>query len=542
MKRRDIIKQLGIVPVAGSLFASESVFGKTIDQASLLAADSALSNIGVYDAIGVVPIINCRGTFTILGGSTERPEVLKAIESASGYFVQYDELALGIGKRLAELTKAPWGMVSAGCAAGLKHVTAACVTGGDPEKLIRIPNLTGLEKTEVISPRYSRNVYDHAIRNVGVTMITVDSAEELRAAINHKTAMIYINSDEDSATGQPMSLEVIAAIAKEKNIPVLVDAAAEDLTIPCVHLERGATVVAYSGGKAICGPQCAGLLIGDKDLLMSAWQASSPHHGPGRDNKVGKEEMLGMLAAVEAWTTRDHKAEWATWLSWLDEISKKLTTVAGVTTSVSDPTGLSNRSPRLNINWDADKLHITGEEVAEIVARNKPRIAIGARSGEGKTSINITPSQMRPGNAKIVADRLHEILSQKRKPIVDEMAAAKANITGHWEVEMEFFSSKSTHYFFLQQDGNWVSGSHQSDFSTQEIVGMIEGPDIKLRSNHRSVGDGISYWFSAKMEGEKLAGSVFLGEYLTAKFSAKRVEYKKEHKRIVVPGGPPLAT
>jgi D-glucosaminate-6-phosphate ammonia-lyase len=542
MKRRDIIKQLGIVPLAGSLFASESVLGNTFDQASPLAANSISGDIGIYDAIGVVPIINCRGTFTILGGSTERPEVLKAIESASGYFVQYDELALGIGQRLSELTKAPWGMVSAGCAAGLKHVTAACVTGGNPEKLIRIPDLTGLEKTEVISPRYSRNVYDHAIRNVGVTMITVDSAEELTAAINHKTAMIYINSDEDSATGQPMSLEVIAAIAKEKNIPVLVDAAAEDLTIPCVHLQRGATVVAYSGGKAICGPQCAGLLLGDKDLLMSAWQASSPHHGPGRDNKVGKEEMLGMLAAVEAWTTRDHKVEWATWLSWLDEISKKLTTVTGVTTDVSDPTGLSNRSPRLNITWDADKLNITGEEVAEIVARSKPRIAIGARSGEGKTSINITPSQMRPGNAKVVAGRLHEILSQKRKPISDEMVAAKANITGHWEVEMEFFTSKSTHYFFLQQDGNWVSGSHQSDFSTQEIVGMIEGAEIKLRSNHRSTGDGISYWFSAKMEGEKLAGSVFLGEYLTAKFSAKRVEYKKEHKRIVVPGGPPLAT
>lgn len=149
---------------------------------------------------------------------------------------------------------------------------------------------------------------------------------------------------------------------------------------------------------------------------------------------------------------------------------------------------------------------------------------------------------MRPGNAKVVAGRLHEILSQKRKPIMDEMATAKANITGHWEVQMEFFSSKSTHYFFLQQDGNWVSGSHQSDFSTQQIVGMIEGEDVKLRSNKRMDGDGISYWFSAKMEGEKLAGSVFLGEYLTAKFSAKRVEYSKEHKRIVVPGGPPLAT
>lgn len=543
MKRRDIIKQLGVVPIAGSLLASESIFGSTLGGVSQLSVtENMVSDVAIYESIGVVPIINCRGTFTILGGSTERPEVLKAIEASSGYFVQYDELAFGIGQRLSELTKAEWGMVSAGCAAGLKHVTAACVTGGNPEKLLRIPDLTGLEKTEVISPSYSRNVYDHAIRNVGVTMISIDSPEELRSAIGPKTAMIYVNSDNDSATGQPLSLEVIVEIAKEKNIPVLVDAAAEDLTIPCVHLERGATVVAYSGGKAICGPQCAGLLIGDKDLLMSAWQASSPHHGPGRDNKVGKEEMMGMLAAVEAWTTRDHKAEWATWLSWLDEISKKVTKVAGVTTTMSEPKGLSNRTPRLNISWDPDKLNITGEEIAEIVARNKPRIAIGAGSSEGKTSINITPSQMRPGNAKVVANRLREILSQKREPISDDMAAAKAAITGHWEVEMEFFTSKSTHYLFLEQEGNWVSGSHQSDFSTQEIVGMVEGDDIKLRSTYQIPGDSISYWFSAKQDGDTLSGSVFLGEYLTAKFTAKRSEYRKSHKRIVVPGGPPLAT
>jgi len=543
MKRRDIIKQLGIAPIAGSLLASESIFGNTFDGISPLSAiENMASDIAIYDSIGVVPIINCRGTFTILGGSTERPEVHKAMEAASGYFVQYDELADGIGQRLSEITKAEWGMVSAGCAAGLKHVTAACVTGGNPEKLIRIPNLAGMEKTEVIIPSYSRNVYDHAIRNIGVTIITIDSPEELRNAITHKTAMIYVNSDTDSEKGQPLSLEVIVEIAKEKNIPVLVDAAAENLTIPCKHLERGATVVAYSGGKAICGPQCAGVLLGDKNLLMAAWQASSPHHGPGRDNKIGKEEMLGMLAAVEAWTTRDHEAEWATWLERLDDISKKVNKIDGVTTSVSLPTGLSDRAPRLDISWDPDKLNITGEEVAEIVARNKPRIAIGAQSSDDKTSINVTPSQMRPGNAKVVANRLHEILSQKRKPISDDMAPAKADISGHWEVEMDFFKNKSTHYFFLEQDGNWISGSHQSDFSTQEIVGMVEGDEIKLRSNYRIPGDRISYWFSAKQDGDTLSGSVFLGEYLTAKFSAKRSEYSKSHSRIVVPGGPPLAT
>src|SRR5687768_17501896 len=148
----------------------------------------------IYQSIGVEPIINCRGTFTIIGGSVERPEVRAAMDAASRYYVQMDELADGVGRRLAELTGAEWGMVPAGCAAGLKHVTAACVTGGDPEKLQRIPHLTGLEKTEVIIPRNARNAYDHAIRNIGVKIITVETMEELANAINPRTAMIYLMS------------------------------------------------------------------------------------------------------------------------------------------------------------------------------------------------------------------------------------------------------------------------------------------------------------------------------------------------------------
>jgi seryl-tRNA(Sec) selenium transferase len=531
-----------MAPLAGSVLAGPMVFGNSPDPFSMSRSSSRRGGSTIYDAIGVVPIINCRGTFTILGGSTERPEVLDAIAAASGYFVQYDELAFGIGKRLSELTKAEWGMVSAGCAAGLKHVTAACVTGGNPEKLLRIPDLTGFEKTEVISPRYSRNVYDHAIRNIGVRMIDIETPEELQAAISPRTAMIYVNSDRDSATGQPLSLEVIAGIAKEHGIPVLVDAAAEDLTIPCVHLERGATVVAYSGGKAICGPQCAGLLLGDKSLLMSAWQASSPHHGPGRDNKVGKEEMLGMLAAVEAWTTRDHQAEWQQWQKWLKEISDGVTVVSGVTTRVENPIGLSNRAPRLIISWDPDELHITGEEIAEIVARNPPRIAVGAHTEGGSTSVNITPSQMRPGNATVVARRLHELLAETRTAASEEMRKPAADLTGRWEVTLSFFTSESTHTFFLEQEGNWINGTHQADFSTQEVIGMIEGNEVKLRSTHRAVGDRIGYWFSGTVEGDSMEGSVFLGEYLTAKFSARRLKYRHNHEKIEVPGGPPLAT
>src|SRR5687768_401060 len=450
----------------GNVLALPVLLGRV--RADAEAATGPLkSGPGIYQSIGVEPIINARGTFTIIGGSVERPEVRAAMDAASKYYVQMDELADAVGQRLAELTGAEWGMVSAGCAAGLKHVTAACVTGGNPEKLTRIPDLTGFDKTEVVSPRYSRNVYDAALRNIGVTMITVETPEELEKALGPRTAMIYLTSGGQASEG-PLSLENVARIARPKNIPILIDAAAEVLTIPNVHLQKGATIVAYSGGKAICGPQCAGLLLGRKDILMSAWQASAPHHGPGRDNKVGREETLGMVAAVEAWVKRDHKAEWNKWLSYLDTISKRLSRIDGVTTAVREPTGLSNRSPSLTVSWDPEKLHITGEEVAEEVARNKPRIALGAGSGGGRrgaapepsgsTSINITAWMMRPDDDKVVADRLFGVLSQKRSP-KPPMPTPSANISGRWDVNVEFFSSKSQHTLTLEQDGNRLQGS-----------------------------------------------------------------------------------
>ncbi len=541
MKRRDIIKNLSVLPFAGSFIPLTSA-ASPADENGLLPSGPLVIGPNIYESIGVDPVINCRGTFTIIGGSVERPEVIAAMKAASGYFVQYDELAYGVGRRLAAVTGAEWGMVSAGCAAGMKHVTAACVTGGNPEKLIRIPDLTGFEKTEVIIPGYSRNAYDHAVRNIGVTIITVNTAEELENAINPKTALIYIMTGNDSVSGQPLSLEVIAGIAKPKNIPILADAAAEILTIPNVHLQAGATVVAYSGGKAICGPQCAGLLLGNKDLLMSAWQASSPHHGPGRDNKVGKEEMMGMLAAVEAWVSRDHQAEWKTWLSYLDNISKQVSKINGIQTTVEEPTELSNRSPRLKISWDPDVLNITGDEVAENFARTKPRIAIGSSNGPGATSIHITTGQMQPGNDKVVAERIYNLLSQKRNPRSTSMTAPSVTIGGYWDVTVEFFTSKSDHKFFIEQDGNWIQGTHTSDFSQQEIMGMVEGDQVTLRSNLRRPGDGITYMFSGKVSGSTISGSIFLGEYLNAKFTAKKSSYKMERKRIMIPGGPPLAT
>ncbi|MEP6539966.1 MAG: aminotransferase class V-fold PLP-dependent enzyme [Bryobacteraceae bacterium] len=502
----------------------------------------------VYQSIGVDPVINCRGTYTIIGASVELPEVRAAMDAASQHFVQMDELADAVGRRLAELTGAEWGMVSAGCAAGLKHFTAACVAGGNPEKLLRIPDLRGLEKTEVVSPRSSRSVYDHAVRNIGVKMITVDTAEELERALGPHTAMIYLSAGRSTLDG-PLSLVNVAKMAKPLNIPILVDAAAEVLTIPNVHLANGATVVAYSGGKAICGPQCAGLLLGRKDLLMSAWQASSPHHGPGRDNKVGREETVGMVAAVEAWVKRDHKAEWNKWLSYLDTISKRVSGIDGISTAVREPNGLSNRSPSLVISWDPAKLHITGEELAEVVARTKPRIALGAGGGGGrgnapvetaKTSIDITAWMMRPGDDRIVADRLFSLLSEKRSP-KPAPAAPAGNLSGRWDVNVEFFSSKSQHTLTLEQDNNLLQGSHKGDFSVRDVFGTIESDQVKLRSTENVPGDSIIFTFVGTLSGENMAGKVYMGEYLNASFTAKRHVYPANKRTIVVPGGPPLA-
>jgi len=533
----------------GNALALPVLFGGMDAEAASAPAGPLTPGPQIYQSIGVEPVINCRGTFTIIGGSVELPEVRAAMDSASRYFVQIDELSDAVGRRLAELTGAEWGMVSAGCAAGMKHVTAACVTGGNPEKLIRIPDLTDLDKTEVVAPRSSRNSYDHAIRNVGVKMITVETIEELANALNARTAMIYLMADSGPSSA-PMALEAVAQVAKPRNVPILVDAAAEVLTVPNVHLQRGATIVAYSGGKAICGPQCAGLLLGRKDILQSAWQASSPHHGPGRDNKVGREETLGMLAAVEAWVKRDHSREWKTWLSWLETIAKRVTAIDGISTAVREPTELSNKSPSLAVTWDSGKLHITGEELAEELARTKPRIALGAGAGGGRgsesppatTGVTITAWQMQPGEDKIVANRLHEVLSRKRAPRSTEMPAPAANISGRWDVDVEFFSSNSQHSLYIEQDGNWIQGSHKGDFSVRDIVGMIEGNKVTLRSVDRRPGNSVTFIFAGTLSDGIISGPIHLGEYLTAKFTARRHTYSTTRTRILVPGGPPLAT
>jgi D-glucosaminate-6-phosphate ammonia-lyase len=542
--RRELF-QIGnmlALPVLMSAFEAEA--------AAAPATGSLKVGPDIYQSIGVEPVINCRGTFTIIGASVELPQVRAAMEAACQKNVQMDELAEAVGRRLAEITGAEWGMVSAGCAAGLKHVTAGCVAGGNPEKLIRIPDLTGFDKTEVIIPRSSRSVYDHAIRNIGVKVVMVETAEELINAINPRTAMIYLSAGGATQQG-PLALENVVKIAKPKGVPILVDAAAEILTIPNVHLQKGADVVAYSGGKAIRGPQCAGLLLGRKDILQAAWQASAPHHGPGRDNKVGREETVGMLAAVEAWVTRDHPGEWKLWLSWLDTIAKRLSTIDGVKTEVREPTALSNKSPGLTVSWDPEKLHLTGEDVAEDLATNKPRVALAAGGGGGgrrgatggppTTSVSITAWQMQPGDAEVVAERLHGVLSQRRGA-PPAAQPPTANLSGRWNVAMEFFNGKSQHTLFLIQEGNRINGSHKGDFAIRDINGTIEGNQVKLRSQYSAPGDSVGFIFAGTLNGDTISGPVYMGEYLNAKFTATRMPFPAgPGAPIRIPVGAPLA-
>ncbi len=497
-----------------------------------LAAPAAAPTLSLgrdlYQSIGVRPLINCKGTFTIVSGSQSLPEVKKAMEEASRHYVHLDELMEAVGARLAELTQAPWGIVTAGCAAALTHATAASIAGADPEKMQRLPYLAGL-KSEVIMPRSSRNVYDHAIRMLGVKIVEVETRDQYIAALSEKTAMTCL-----LAGPSDKFLEQIAGVSREKGVPILVDAAAERLTIPNVHLQRGATMVAYSGGKCIRGPQCAGLLLGPKDLLQAAWLNSAPHHAFGRSLKVGKEEILGMLAAVEMWVKRDHDAEWKAWESWLAHIAEKAAQVPTVRTEVLQPQGLSNRAPRLRISWDAARVGLHADELEKILYESDPRIVLGGSTGSrrstAESSITIMPYMMIPGDEKVVAARLHEVLSKPPQKSSPPPETAPVSLAGQWNVRLEFVRGSADHGFFLEQDGDTLTGAHRGDILTGDLRGSVEGSAVRFRSSMRYEGTRLSYDFEGRLEDGKLAGSVDLGEYGKARWTAARHQYG-------VPGG-----
>jgi L-seryl-tRNA(Ser) seleniumtransferase len=519
LSRRELFRRSGWLAATGAFTGG----------AGRAAAAPASGEPGqIYRAIGVKPIVNCRGTFTIITGSQTLPEVKRAMDEASRSYVQMDELMDGVGKRLAEITGAEWGIVTAGCCAALTHCAAAAVAGSNPERMQRLPDLTGL-KNEVIIPEYSRNVYDHAIRMVGVKIVTVNDRQEFEAAFNERTAMVYILAGPGDEG--PLGTQVVSEVAKKHQVPVIVDAAAEVLTIPNVHLQRGATAVAYSGGKCIRGPQAAGLLLGEKNLLQAAWANSAPHHAFGRSLKAGKEEIMGMLAAVEAWPKRDHKAEWASWEGWIDHIATSAKRVDGVTTSVIEPRGLSNRSPVLRISWDAAKTGITGTELAKTLLDTEPRIVLGGATGSRpnrmESSISITPYMMIPGDEKVAAERIYAVLSKPPKfenPEVPQ--GTPVNIAGQWEVRIEFGRGSAAHELILEQEGAAVVGTHRGEFVHSDLSGSVAANLARFRSSHKIEGQRISYDFTGTVDGDKMAGVVNLGEYGEARWTAQRHRYR----------------
>lgn len=527
-----------------SLQPSNSLSRRNLFRGSGLAALAALGaatpaaqgalEVGpnLYESIGVLPVINAKGTFTIISGSQSLPEVKQAMMEASKHFVHIDELMNAVGARIAEITGAESAIVTCGCASALTHSTSACIAGGDPEKMQRLPDLSGL-KDEVVVPNYSRNVYDHAIRAVGVKMITVGNLDEMRRAITDKTAMVMVMAQ--PADRGEFGLEPVAKLAHEFGVPVLVDAAAEGLTIPNVHLQRGADLVAYSGGKALRGPQSAGLLIGRADLIRAAWTNSSPHHTFGRAMKVGKEDIMGMLAAVEMWVKRDHDAEFRQWEQWLDEIATEVKKVNGVSTEVRQPNDLSNRTPTLRISWDSAALGVYGAEVLDELYTGTPRILLANGAGDrrrgGTSSVGISPWQMMPGNSTVIAKALREKLSMPKPAPAAAATGPAADVDGYWDVQIDFELSPAEHTVFFEQTGSALAGSHRGDRTGGNLNGYVEGQTVVFNSRHNWEGASFGFNFTGTVVADVITGEVDLGEYFTAPFKATRHNYGGRGRR-----------
>ena len=529
--RRQLIKQSGIVSAIG---AAATISPLAASAASLAdpatGADRKLpvregtESDNLYTRIGVRPILNARGTFTIISGSRSLPQVKQAMFDASHYYVHLDELMDAVGKELGQLTGAEWGIATTGCEAAIALATVACIAGTNPEKSQALPYIKG--RDQVIIPKHSRNPYDFGIRMTGVELIEVDSAEELRAKLSNRTAMIYILSSPAAEKG-PLSIPNICAIAKEKEVPVFVDAAAEEPNVPNIHIQHGATLVGYSGGKCMRGPQSSGMLIGQKDLCRAAYFQAAPHHNYGRAYKCSKEETMGLLAAVRQWYKRDHEAEQREWLSWLQHIEARVKGLPSVTTEYLQPEDLSNKAPRLRIHWDAAQLKITGTELAARLDAGSPRILVdggsGVRPDKMASSITIMPYMMDPGEDSIVADAIYEGLTKPGHyddPIVP--SGTPSQIEGKWAVTVQYSRGVGEQHFILNQSGNSLTGTQQGELYQAEIKGSIHATQVELHSVMAVSGNVIPWTFKGNVEGSNIAGTVHLGEYGDATWKAIR--------------------
>jgi uncharacterized pyridoxal phosphate-dependent enzyme len=397
--------------VVGSIFAPRKLFSSATKAAGKAAVSGFGQTGNPYDELGVTTVINCQGTMTMLGGSVLRPELEAVMAMAGRHFVSIPDLEVAAGKRIAEMLKLPDGysaLVTSGAAAAMQSGLAGILTG-DNEALIRqIPDLTGM-KSEVIIQKSHRNPFDHQLRTTGVKLIEVETPDQVRQAVNDRTAMMHF-SNFANATGQ-IKVDEWVKLGKQYNIPCMNDAAAD--TPPVSHLwdyaNMGYDLITFSGGKAMRGPQCAGLLIGRKDLVSYALLNNSPHEDTlGRSQKVGKEEIIGMVKALELYLKEDHDGLARDWQDRLERISREITKIPGVSTEFFTP-DIANHVPHMHITWDS-KVPLEPKEVSKMLRNSKPSIVIGG--GEGRPGLSMCSFMLQPGEDKIVVQQLSRILRE----------------------------------------------------------------------------------------------------------------------------------
>ena len=414
--RRSFLGSVGVL--AGSILTPRKLFSlnRGATGASPKHKTATVTGFGQsgnpYEELGVTTVINCEGTMTVLGGSLPHPELEAVMTMAGRHFVPIAELEVAAGNRIAQMLKLPDGysaIVTSGAAAAIQSGLAGILTG-DNEALIRqLPDLTGM-KSEVIIQKSHRNPFDHQLRATGIKLVEIETQDQLRAAVNQRTAMMHF-SNFANAAGR-IKVDEWVKLGKQYNIPCMNDAAAD--TPPASHLwdyaNMGYDLITFSGGKAIRGPQCAGMLIGRKELVANALLNNSPHEDTlGRSQKVGKEEIVGMVKALELFLNEDHDALAKEWQARLERISGEITKVPGVSTSFFTP-DIANHVPHMQITWDAARISLTPKEASKLLRSSKPSIAMGG--GEERPGLGMNSFMLQPGEDKIVAQQLSRILRE----------------------------------------------------------------------------------------------------------------------------------
>jgi uncharacterized pyridoxal phosphate-dependent enzyme len=372
--------------------------------------------MSIYDDLGVRPLINAAANITRYGGSIMAPEVLEAMAEASKHFIDLEELQRAVGAKLAELTHNEAAYVSCGAAAGVALATAAVVAGTDPKAINQLPDTTGL-KNEIIIHKTHRNGYDHAVRQVGVKVVEIGTEtetkpEDLEAAINDKTAAIFWFQGSMTGRGD-LPLQTVIEIANRHNVPVLVDAA--DQVPPVENLwkftQMGAALAVFSGGKDMAGPQSSGLVVGRKDLIEAIRVNGNPNASIGRPMKVGKEEMVGLLAAVKLYLKRDHEGRASQYEEIVAGWCSELNQLNGVLAERAFPSTAGQPLPRAKVTLDAAKAGIDRDTLILLLREGTPGIEVLPAGNDG---IYLNPMTLRDGEEHIVLDRLLAILRQRQ--------------------------------------------------------------------------------------------------------------------------------